>query len=210
MKKLFVTAAMAASLVFGSSTVTFAADSFSDVPSGHWAYKSVNVLVEDGIINPEIYFQDKNFSGNSKINRYDVAIMLGNLFERNYNVAVKNQNSFSDVTQNDPAYKAVELLNQYSIMEGYGNGTFRGTKEINRFELAAVLARFLDKIGVNASSQAPNFSDVPENHWAYNSIAKVSGLMEGYGDGTFRGNNVMNRFELALIIAKIDKEYLNK
>ena len=48
------------------------------------------------------------------------------------------------------------------------------------------------------------FSDVPAGHWAYDSIAKLAsaGVIEGYGDDTFRGDRLMTRYEMAQIVAK--------
>ena len=60
-------------------------------------------------------------------------------------------------------------------------------------------------LGVTASAYAANpFSDVPAGHWAYDSIAKLaaSGVIEGYGDDTFRGDRLMTRYEMAQIVAK--------
>ena len=60
-------------------------------------------------------------------------------------------------------------------------------------------------LGVTASAYAANpFSDVPAGHWAYDSIAKLAaaGVIEGYGDDTFRGDRLMTRYEMAQIVAK--------
>ena len=60
-------------------------------------------------------------------------------------------------------------------------------------------------LGVTASAYAANpFSDVPAGHWAYDSIAKLAaaGVVEGYGDDTFRGDRLMTRYEMAQIVAK--------
>ena len=48
------------------------------------------------------------------------------------------------------------------------------------------------------------FSDVPAGHWAYDNIAKLAaaGVVEGYGDDTFRGDRLMTRYEMAQIVAK--------
>lgn len=48
------------------------------------------------------------------------------------------------------------------------------------------------------------FVDVPANHWAYASVAKLAqaGIVDGYGDGTFIGNSNMTRYEMAQITAK--------
>lgn len=48
------------------------------------------------------------------------------------------------------------------------------------------------------------FSALPAGHWAYTSVAKLSdaGIIEGYPDGTFQGDNLMTRYEMAQIVAK--------
>ena len=60
-------------------------------------------------------------------------------------------------------------------------------------------------LGVTASAYAANpFSDVPAGHWAYDSISKLAaaGVIEGYGDDTFRGDRLMPRYEMAQIVAR--------
>ncbi len=60
-------------------------------------------------------------------------------------------------------------------------------------------------LGVTASAYAANpFADVPAGHWAYDSISKLAaaGVIEGYGDDTFRGDRLMTRYEMAQIVAK--------
>jgi len=60
-------------------------------------------------------------------------------------------------------------------------------------------------LGVTVSAYAANpFSDVPAGHWAYDSISKLAaaGVIEGYGDDTFRGDRLMTRYEMAQIVAK--------
>ena len=48
------------------------------------------------------------------------------------------------------------------------------------------------------------FIDVPAGHWAYGSVEKLAaaGVIEGYGDGTFRGSRLMTRYEMAQVVAK--------
>ena len=66
--------------------------------------------------------------------------------------------------------------------------------------LAAVMA-----LGVNAGVYAANpFSDVPAGHWAYDAVNKLAaeGVIEGYPDGTYGGDRLMTRYEMAQITAK--------
>ena len=48
------------------------------------------------------------------------------------------------------------------------------------------------------------FSDVPADHWAYDAVTQLAadGVIEGYGDTTFRGNQNITRYEMAQMIAK--------
>lgn len=66
--------------------------------------------------------------------------------------------------------------------------------------LAAVMA-----LGVNAGVYAANsFSDVPAGHWAYDAVNKLAaeGVIEGYPGGTYGGDRLMTRYEMAQIVAK--------
>lgn len=61
-------------------------------------------------------------------------------------------------------------------------------------------------LGIAGTAFAANnpFVDVPANHWSYNAVSKLAqdGIVDGYGDGTFRGDKTMTRYEMAQIVAK--------
>ena len=48
------------------------------------------------------------------------------------------------------------------------------------------------------------FSDVPRDHWAYDAVTQLAadGVVEGYGDGTYRGDRNITRYEMAQMVAK--------
>ena len=48
------------------------------------------------------------------------------------------------------------------------------------------------------------FMDVPMNSWAYDALSQLSasGVVSGYPDGTFKGNQPMTRYEMASIVAR--------
>ncbi len=64
-----------------------------------------------------------------------------------------------------------------------------------------VLAAFL---GVFASAQT-QFRDIPAGHWARQAVefAVQCGLIEGFPDGTFRGNQNLTRYQAALIFFRL-------
>ena len=60
-------------------------------------------------------------------------------------------------------------------------------------------------MGITASAYAANpFSDVPAGHWAYDAVNKLAaeGVIEGYPGGTYGGDRLMTRYEMAQIVAK--------
>ena len=52
-------------------------------------------------------------------------------------------NPFSDVSTSDWAYQAVSELSDQGIVEGYPDGTFKGERNITRYELAQIIARLM-------------------------------------------------------------------
>ncbi len=67
--------------------------------------------------------------------------------------------------------------------------------------LACIIALLALALPVTAGP----FTDVPTDHWAYDAIDKLQseGFVEGYPDGTFRGNRSFTRYEMAMVVARI-------
>ena len=54
------------------------------------------------------------------------------------------------------------------------------------------------------ADEAPAFSDVPADHWAADAVRELAGegILKGYPDGTFKGDQPVTRFELAVALAR--------
>ncbi len=70
--------------------------------------------------------------------------------------------------------------------------------------VAALAAAAIMGTGATSFAAANPFSDVPAGHWAYQAISSLAqdGVVEGYGDGTYRGDRTITRYEMAQMIAK--------
>lgn len=57
------------------------------------------------------------------------------------------------------------------------------------------------------SSASPLFPDVPSDHWPMDAVARLAaeGLVDGYPDGTFKGDRSLSRWELAVMVARVLK-----
>lgn len=70
-----------------------------------------------------------------------------------------------------------------------------------KFKYSSLL--FLAIIGIASSVFASTpYDDVPLGHWAYDAVKTLTddGVIEGYPDGTFRGDKPITRFEMAKMI----------
>ena len=64
-------------------------------------------------------------------------------------------NPFSDVTPDDWAFQAVSDLSVQGVVEGYPDGSFKGERNMTRYELAQIIARLMAKEDqLNAEQQA--------------------------------------------------------
>ena len=84
-------------------------------------------------------------------------------------------------------------------------------------ELKAMVAK--GGLGSIDEDKLKLFPDVPENHWAYEYIAKLAGngILEGYPDGKFDGDRMMSRYEFAAMLyramqngAQLDSKIINE
>ena len=79
--KKSVVAALTGALIVGAASTTFAAaNPFSDVPAGHWAYDAIAQLAADGVIEG---YGDSTFRGDREITRYEMAQMIAKAMAKN-------------------------------------------------------------------------------------------------------------------------------
>lgn len=70
--------------------------------------------------------------------------------------------------------------------------------------LKAAIAACFACVAVTVSAANP-FTDVSADDWAYQAVASLSdeGVIDGYPDGTFRGDKHVTRYEIAQIVARL-------
>jgi len=66
---------------------------------------------------------------------------------------VMAQGAFADVPSDHWAYDAVQELAQAGIVIGYPDGTYKGQRQMTRYEFAMAIARLLDKMGTGAGAK---------------------------------------------------------
>ncbi|MEX2534862.1 MAG: S-layer homology domain-containing protein [Trueperaceae bacterium] len=70
--------------------------------------------------------------------------------------------------------------------------------------LSALLTVFL-LLGAAGAQQTPGLADVPDDHWAADAVERIAdlGIVQGFPDGTFRGNEPFTRYQAALVVDRL-------
>jgi hypothetical protein len=60
-------------------------------------------------------------------------------------------------------------------------------------------------IALAVPAAAGPFADVPQHHWAYEAVKQLAayGLVIGFPDGEFKGNEPLTRYQMAMVIARL-------
>ena len=170
--KKFLAAMAAAAFLTASSSLVSAAE-FKDIPQNHWAYPKVTAMLNAGIIEG---YGDGSYRGDRNITCTEFAKMAGKLLVK------VSPNSAAD------AKKIIEDSSS--------------DKPVTRYEIALICSKVYTKVKGDVSAAPNAFSDVPDSHWAANAVNLMAAtkVMEGYGDGTFKGDRNMTRYEAALTL----------
>jgi len=102
---------------------------------------------------------------------------------------------FSDVGAYDSRSEEISWMHRNGIVSGYEDGTFKPDNCVNRVEFLKMLFKTLN-FNENAY-EAELFSDMKDGEWyvPFVKTARALGVVEGYGDGTFRPGQCVSRAE---------------
>lgn len=127
---------------------------------------------------------------------YNSEISSTELFQPNANFT-----SFNDV-KGHWAEKYMNELSYMEILNGFVDKTMKPDRVITRSEFITMVVRVMDL--KDNGRKYSNYTDIPENHWAYSYInkAKGYGLLDYFNGKYFYPNKIITREEMAIIISK--------
>lgn len=120
---------------------------------------------------------------------------------------------FTDVQEGSAFFEAVEYLRNGHVLTGYEDGSFKPNNRLNRAEFAKLIANpFILKNSsvtqciddnMDDEDRTVFFPDVDRDAWYASSVCvtKVSKIVDGYPDGTFKPNRTINVAEAMKMLA---------
>ena len=145
-------------------------------------------------------YTDGTFGPERDMTRAEVTTMFARLLTEQIEADKTYSNTFSDVPKGYWAANYIGYMQQFGIITGYSDGSFRPDAPVTRAEFAAIASRF-EKLTEGSKS----FTDVSDTYWAarYINFAATRGWVTGYSDGTFKPENTITRAEVAAVTCRL-------
>ncbi len=143
--------------------------------------------------------------GNPIGGRYNPAtgVLEAKISESGVYQIVNNEKDFEDIkNKSEEMQESIKILAAKGIIQGTSETTFSPDSPITRAEIAALLLRVLSQVDPNADG---GFEDVKQTDWFYGTAgsAKKYGMIKGFEDNTFRGNNVIEKDQILTIASRV-------
>ncbi len=170
------------------------APTLHDVPEGHWAQDAVMNSVANELMGG---YPDGSFRGENSLTRYEMAVIAQRILRKLAELSAPDDGGAG---QSEPvAAGLVKQLADELHAAGADQGEVRAALNLlsNAVTEGARVAM--------AEAKTTDFADVPTGHWAAGAVKAVAaaGLMDGYPDGTFRGDQPLRRYEIAVILQRL-------
>ncbi len=145
-------------------------------------------------------YAEGTFGPKRNMTRAEVTTMFARLLTEQIEADKTYSSTFSDVPKGYWAANYIGYMQQFGIVTGYTDGSFRPNAPVTRAEFAAIASRF-EKLTQGSKS----FTDVPDTHWAarYINFAATRGWVTGYSDGTFKPEHSITRAEVAAVTCRL-------
>ena len=145
-------------------------------------------------------YVDGTFGPERNMTRAEVTTMFARLLTEQIDANKTYTNTFTDVPSSHWASDYIGYMQQFGIITGYADGSFRPDAPVTRAEFAVIASRF-EKLTEGTKS----FTDVTGTYWAakYINFAATRGWVTGYSDGTFKPENNITRAEVAAVTCRL-------
>ena len=178
---------------------------FSDLDEAQWAKEEIEKLYELGVVSG---MGDGRFEPNSPVTREQFAKMAVDAFGI---TGIGEPESFSDVPEDRWSYPYISVMRSNGLIAGYEDGSFKPDAEISREDIAVIICRVCDSVGIELgqTGNGEEFSDADEiSGYAKESILRLNaaGIMSGMGDNTIAPKATATRAMAAKIICMVMEE----
>lgn len=139
------------------------------------------------------------FKGELSLDRYQLATTLARVLADSPLPVRESEVRFKDVKPNHWALPGIRRMVGEGLVQGFPDQTYRGASVLTRYQLSLVLDKLAQSLGIAAPARALRPDDLSAGHWAEGAVMRMIGLdvLPLGADGLFRGNQPVNRYQMA-------------
>lgn len=200
MKKKIISTILTAILLM-SQIGAFAKDysdypqKFWDVPKGHWAFEYISELVDKGVISG---YEDGSFRPDNTVTRAEWAKIM--VLAAGLPVS-DNSVYFRDM---DGHWANVYINTAKDYLAAYTDGTFKPNQAAVREDVTVSMVKLkgydISNVDYSYLNHFSDTSSISNSLKVYVAIAIEKELINGFEDGTFRGQDTLTRAEAATLL----------
>lgn len=174
---------------------------FTDVTENHWAFSYIGELVSDGVLEG---YMDGKFRPENNVTRAEFAKIM--VTAAGLKTTTAQATTFEDVSLTDWYSPYIETAKDFLTGYNYGGSAmYLPNKAALREDIAVALVKLkgYDVSIADLGMLQVMFSDydsISESAKRYVAVAVERGLVSGYNDGTFKGQQSITRAEAAALI----------
>lgn len=174
----------------------------NDIPKDHWAAPAVAEVVARGWLQG---YPGGAFKGELSLDRYQLATTLARVLADSPLPVRESEVRFKDVKPNHWALPGIRRMVGEGLVQGFPDQTYRGASVLTRYQLSLVLDKLAQSLGIAAPARALRPDDLSAGHWAEGAVMRMIGLdvLPLGADGLFRGNQPVNRYQMARALWRI-------
>lgn len=168
---------------------------YTDI-KGHWGQKAIDFVTTIGLFNG---VGDNKFAPDLKTDKAMFTTLLNRLAKQ---PSATKTTPIKDAESNYYYYPAAQWALEKNIVT-LNNGKFMGNDEVTRAEVAKMLSKFVDVMGLEFNTVNTQLKDIEnldqETKSAIEKVVKL-GIMKGRADGNFDPKATITRAEAAQIL----------
>jgi len=147
-------------------------------------------------------YDDGTFKPEGDISRAEISTILMRVLE----LQTTTDSDFDDVPSDYWASEAIATMEQAGLIKGYGNDLYKPGSSITKGEMATILSRIIDMLGIEVETVDVPYSDI-QDHWAYDAIVKAYsyGIQAHEGELAFDPDEELTRAEAVVMVNQLMK-----
>ena len=208
----FLIVLLAAVMIAQTSVMALSSETaFSDVPADAWYAKHVENCAMLEIVKG---YSDGTFKPDKELTRGEYMCMLAKAGDDRFIQLSGNTQAYDPKPKSGEHWAApyYRILNQYKVFAGMNiTSTAQSLNTlVTRYEMAAMTINFLVNVEwennvktVSPEKVISDYASIPSGYREDVVQAYGKGIITGYGDGSFRGTNILSRAQACVVIENI-------